>query len=71
MIGEGGRTPETADKWTVRFFINPMVPWLWLGALVMVGGGFLSLSDRRHRVGAPRRQRQAARGASGAPAPAE
>ena len=55
VIGERGRTPETADAWTVRFFVNPLVPWIWLGALVMVFGGFLSLSDRRHRVGAPRR----------------
>jgi cytochrome c-type biogenesis protein CcmF len=70
-LGESGRTPETANQWTVRFFINPMVPWLWLGALVMVGGGFLSLTDRRHRVGAPRRKQSHAPGISGAPAPAE
>ncbi|MEP4378403.1 MAG: heme lyase CcmF/NrfE family subunit [Alphaproteobacteria bacterium] len=55
VIGERGRTPETANAWTVRFFVNPLVPWIWLGALSMVFGGFLSLSDRRHRVGAPRR----------------
>ncbi|MFT5182421.1 MAG: cytochrome c-type biogenesis protein CcmF, partial [Alphaproteobacteria bacterium] len=71
VLGSAGRTPATANKWTVRFFINPMVPWIWLGALVMVGGGLLSLSDRRHRVGAPRRKQQVAPGASGAPAPAE
>jgi cytochrome c-type biogenesis protein CcmF len=71
VLGGAGRTPETAHKWTVRFFINPLVPWLWLGALVMVGGGLLSLSDRRHRVGAPRRKQQPASGIGGAPAPAE
>ena len=71
VLGGAGRTPATAHKWTVRLFINPMVPWIWLGALVMVGGGLLSLSDRRHRVGAPRRKLQVAPGASGTPAPAE
>ena len=71
VLGESGRTPETAHQWTVRFFINPMMPWLWLGALVMVGGGLLSLSDRRHRVGAPRRKQSPAPGIGGAPAPAE
>ncbi len=71
VIGGAGRSPETANKWTVRFFINPMVPWLWLGALVMVGGGLLSLSDRRHRVGAPRRRQQPESGISGKPTPAE
>jgi cytochrome c-type biogenesis protein CcmF len=70
VIGEVRGAPDTAQQWTVRFFINPMVPWLWLGALVMVGGGLLSLSDRRHRVGAPRRKQQPAPGVSGAPAPA-
>ena len=55
VIGERGRTPETADAWTVKFFVNPLVPWIWLGAMLMAVGGFLSLSDRRHRVGAPRR----------------
>ena len=71
VLGESRRDPEATQQWTVRFFINPMVPWLWLGSLVMVGGGLLSLSDRRHRVGAPRRKQRHAPGISGAPAPAE
>jgi len=36
------------------------VPWIWTGAVVMFAGGLLSLSDRRLRVGAPRRSRQPA-----------
>ncbi len=51
VIGE----PDGAGGWTTRFYLNPLVPWIWYGALIMVAGGFLSLSDRRHRVGAPRR----------------
>ena len=60
VVGERGRTPETANAWTVRFFVNPLVPWIWLGAMVMVLGGGLSLTDRRHRVGAPRPAKAAA-----------
>jgi len=60
VIGEPGRTPETSNAWTVRFFVNPLVSWIWLGAMVMVFGGSLSLTDRRHRVGAPRRGRNTA-----------
>ncbi|NKB47985.1 MAG: heme lyase CcmF/NrfE family subunit [Alphaproteobacteria bacterium] len=71
VIGESRSAQDAGQKWTVRFFINPMVPWLWLGAFVMVGGGLLSLSDRRHRVGAPRRKQRPVPGVSGAPAPAE
>jgi cytochrome c-type biogenesis protein CcmF len=68
VIGERGRTPDTSNAWTVRFFVNPLVPWIWLGAMVMVFGGSLSLTDRRHRVGAPRRA--ATPGAASQPNPA-
>jgi cytochrome c-type biogenesis protein CcmF len=44
----------------VRVWHKPMVTLIWLGAVLMTAGGFLSLSDRRLRVGAPRRSRQAA-----------
>jgi cytochrome c-type biogenesis protein CcmF len=60
--GEGG-------AWSTRLYHNPLVPWIWLGALTMVLGGLVSLSDRRHRVGAPVRRR-ALVGAT-VPAPAE
>jgi cytochrome c-type biogenesis protein CcmF len=43
--------------YAVRVYFNPFVRFIWLGALVMVLGGGLSLSDRRLRVGAPRRAR--------------
>ena len=39
----------------MRLHYNPLAPWIWLGALVMAGGGGLSLLDRRTRVGAPSR----------------
>jgi cytochrome c-type biogenesis protein CcmF len=38
----------------VHLFHNPLVPWIFFGALVMVLGGLVSLSDRRWRIGAPR-----------------
>ncbi len=53
--GDGG--------YVTRFYFNPLVAWIWAGAALMVAGGLLSLSDRRHRVGAP--ARKAARGAAG------
>ena len=51
VIGEG----NGSDGWVVRLYHQPLVPWIWGGALMMVLGGLLSLSDRRLRVGAPRR----------------
>ena len=43
--------------WAVRLYYHPLVPWIWLGALTMALGGFVSLSDRRFRIGMPSRQR--------------
>jgi cytochrome c-type biogenesis protein CcmF len=42
----------------VRVWWKPMVTLIWLGALVMMAGGTLSLLDRRLRVGAPARSRK-------------
>jgi cytochrome c-type biogenesis protein CcmF len=38
----------------VRIYHKPLVLLIWLGCIVMVFGGGLSLSDRRLRVGAPK-----------------
>jgi cytochrome c-type biogenesis protein CcmF len=41
-------------RWTVRAYVSPLAPFIWLGALVMALGGALSLWGRlRVRVGAP------------------
>jgi cytochrome c-type biogenesis protein CcmF len=48
-IGE----PDGSGAWTVRFYYHPFMPWVWIGTLSMALGGFVSLSDRRLRVGAP------------------
>jgi cytochrome c-type biogenesis protein CcmF len=45
---------QNDGRLTVRVFYKPLVNWIWIGAVVMVLGGALSLSDRRLRVGAPR-----------------
>jgi cytochrome c-type biogenesis protein CcmF len=37
-----------------RFYYKPMVMLIWLGAVIMMLGGALSLSDRRLRIGAPK-----------------
>jgi cytochrome c-type biogenesis protein CcmF len=48
---------KTADGGrVVRMYYNPFVTFIWLGALIMFMGGALSLSDRRFRVGAPKRR---------------
>jgi cytochrome c-type biogenesis protein CcmF len=38
---------------TMRIYVNPLVMWIWGGVAIMGVAGLISLSDRRHRVGAP------------------
>jgi cytochrome c-type biogenesis protein CcmF len=52
-LGEG----DAAKGWVIRLYLNPLAPWIWLGAALCALGGFISLSDRRLRIGAPRRSR--------------
>jgi cytochrome c-type biogenesis protein CcmF len=46
--------PNPDGSLAVRLYYKPLVLLIWLGAVVMVIGGGLSLSDRRLRVGAPK-----------------
>ncbi|MBS1168880.1 MAG: ccmF [Proteobacteria bacterium] len=55
----GGEGRETGSV-VVRMWEKPLVTLIWLGALVMMAGGALSLADRRLRVGAPKPARRAA-----------
>jgi cytochrome c-type biogenesis protein CcmF len=48
--------PDNSGGWVTRFYVNPLVPWIFLGAVAMALGGVLSLSDRRYRIGAPRKK---------------
>ena len=58
--------PDEKGGWTMRAYWKPLVSWIWLGALIMAGGGLVSLSDRRWRIGVASR----ARSGRAAPVPA-
>ncbi len=54
----GDPIDEGRGGWTVRVFHHPLVPWIWLGCLIMAMGGLLSWLDRsaakrQHNVVAP------------------
>ena len=51
---------QQGGGWAVRLYFNPLVRFIWLGCIIMFLGGALSLSDRRLRVGAPRRAKRSA-----------
>ncbi|QGM99526.1 heme lyase CcmF/NrfE family subunit [Methylocystis parvus] len=52
-LGEAG----DGGGWAVRFYRHPFVPLVWIGGLIMALGGFVSLGDKRLRIGAPQRAR--------------
>ncbi len=47
---------EDGQSYVVRAYVHPLVGLIWFGVLIMVGGGLISLSDRRYRIGAPVRR---------------
>ena len=58
--------------YTMRLYMNPLVTWIWGGVALMGVAGVVSLTDRRHRVGAPTsakaRREKTAGATEGAPA---
>jgi len=55
-LGDGNSDGSIA----IRLYYKPLVMLIWFGAVVMMLGGALSLSDRRLRVGAPKPAARAA-----------
>jgi len=54
-----GDPTQNGTAWIVRIYHHPLVPWIWIGGVGMMLGGFVSLTDRRFRIGAPERRRAA------------
>ena len=48
---------DPSGAYVTRLYFNPLVAWMWGGVVIMVCAGCLSLTDRRHRIGAPARRR--------------
>jgi cytochrome c-type biogenesis protein CcmF len=55
--------PLGGGAWAVRVHIKPFIRWVWIGALLMAIGGFVTALDRRFR-----RVREAGRERADAPA---
>ncbi len=53
--------PQVGGGWAVRIYVKPFANWIWGGAIVMALGGFVSLGDRRYRIGAAARSGARAR----------
>jgi cytochrome c-type biogenesis protein CcmF len=54
VIGEA-----QGDGRAARLYYKPFVSWIWLGGLMMMAGGLLSMTDRRNRIEAEAKSRAA------------
>jgi len=39
--------PDTKGGWVVRLYFNPLVPWIWFGAILSALGGMIALVERK------------------------
>jgi len=53
QVGGPALPTDPNAGWAARLYYNPLIPWIWIGTIIMALGGAVSLTDRRHRVGAP------------------
>ncbi|MDX1626030.1 MAG: cytochrome c-type biogenesis CcmF C-terminal domain-containing protein, partial [Wenzhouxiangellaceae bacterium] len=41
--------PLDGDAWSIRIHVKPFIRWIWGGAVLMLLGGFVALTDGRYR----------------------
>ena len=46
VMGEG----NLKDGWIVRIYYNPLVIWIWIGALIIFLGGLISLNNNIKKI---------------------
>ncbi len=44
-----GEAVGNEGAWAIRLHYKPMVRWIWLGAIFMALGGFITVADKRYR----------------------
>jgi cytochrome c-type biogenesis protein CcmF len=48
-VSLGEPLDNQGQAWAIRIYHKPFIRFIWLGALMMMAGGFLAASDRRYR----------------------
>jgi len=46
VLGEG----NLKDGWVVKTYYNPLVIWIWIGALIIFLGGIVSINNNRKKL---------------------
>jgi cytochrome c-type biogenesis protein CcmF len=48
-LGASAESARSGESWAVRMYVKPFIRCIWLGALMMMLGGFVAAADRRFR----------------------
>jgi cytochrome c-type biogenesis protein CcmF len=48
-VSLGEALDDNGTAWAIRIYHKPFIRFIWMGALLMIAGGFLAASDRRYR----------------------
>jgi cytochrome c-type biogenesis protein CcmF len=48
-VSLGESLDDQGNAWAIRLYHKSFIRFIWLGALLMMAGGFLAASDRRYR----------------------
>ena len=46
VLGAGNQM----DGWTIRLYYNPLVIWIWIGALIIFLGGLISMNRNLKKI---------------------
>jgi cytochrome c-type biogenesis protein CcmF len=46
VLGEG----NLSDGWVVRIYYNPLVIWIWIGALAIFLGGIVTMTNNLKKL---------------------
>ena len=48
-VSLGEPLDQAGQVWAVRIYHKPFIRWIWLGALMIMAGGFLAAANKRYR----------------------
>jgi len=69
-VSLGEPLDDRGNAWAIRIYHKPFIRFIWMGALLMMFGGFLAASDRRYRRATISRQAHGSSGLAEEGAPA-
>ncbi len=55
-VSLGEPLDQNGRAWAVRVYHKPFIRWIWLGAILIMSGGFLAAANKRYRRKMPAKE---------------